>query len=63
MVKKILALALPKAQELGLYRVLVTCNETNIGSKKIIEANGGILENRLQLHAGKPAKLRYWISL
>src|SRR5919202_4348111 len=61
--KKILALALPKAQELGLYRVLVTCNETNIGSKKIIEANGGILENRLQLHAGKPAKLRYWISL
>lgn len=61
--KRILELALPKAKQLGIQKVLVTCNETNIGSKKIIEANGGILEDRLELHEGKPAKLRYWISV
>ncbi len=61
--KKILALSLPKAKELGIKKILVTCNETNLGSKKIIEANGGILENRLHLHPGKPAKLRYWITV
>lgn len=61
--KKILELVLPKAKELRISKALITCNETNIASKKVIEANGGILENRLQLHKGKPAKLRYWISL
>jgi predicted acetyltransferase len=61
--KKILSLALPKAKTLGIDKVLITCNETNIGSKKIIEANGGIFEDRVELHEGKPAKLRYWITL
>lgn len=61
--KKILELALPKAKELGIDKVLITCNETNIGSKKIIESNGGILENKVHLYEGKPAKLRYWIAL
>lgn len=61
--KKILELALPKTKELGINKVLVTCNETNIASKKIIEANGGVLENRFDLGEGKPAKLRYWITL
>ena len=61
--KKILALSLSKAKELVIKKVLVTCNENNIGSKKIIEANGGILENRIEMNEGKPAKLRYWISL
>ncbi len=61
--KKILELALQEAKKLGIEKVLITCDETNIASKKIIEANGGILENRLQLHKGKPAKLRYWILI
>ncbi len=60
---QILALVLPKARELGMTRVLVTCDETNIGSKKIIEANGGVLENVLDVGAGAPRKLRYWIEL
>jgi Acetyltransferase (GNAT) domain len=34
---EILRLGLQKAKELGLQRVLVTCDEDNIGSKKIIE--------------------------
>jgi predicted acetyltransferase len=61
--KNILALALPKAKELGIDKVLVTCNETNVGSMKIIEANGGILENALFIADGKPRKLRYWIKM
>ncbi len=61
--KKLLALALPKAKELGLEKVLITCDETNIGSKKIIESNGGIFENSVEMAEGKPRKLRYWITL
>ncbi len=61
--KKILELALPKAKEIGLDKVLVTCDETNIGSKKIIEANGGIFENAVTTTEGRPKKLRYWIDI
>lgn len=61
--KKILALGLVRAKALGIEKALVTCDVTNIGSKKIIEANGGIFENRLPTELGKPDKLRYWITL
>jgi predicted acetyltransferase len=61
--KEILKLALPKAKAMGITKALVTCNETNIGSKKIIEANGGIFENREPQGNGLPDKLRYWITL
>ena len=61
--KKILELALPKAKGLGLTKVLVTCDETNLASKKIIETHGGVFENSLKLHEDKPAKLRYWITI
>ena len=60
---QILKLGLPKAKELGIVKALVTCNETNIGSKKIIEANGGVYENSEPQESGLPKKLRYWISL
>jgi predicted acetyltransferase len=61
--KKLLALMLPKVKELGIVRALVTCDEINIGSKKIIEANGGFFENSIEMGEGKPRKLRYWIPL
>lgn len=61
--KEILKLALPKAKELGIAKILVTCDETNIGSKKIIEANGGVFENSEPQGNGLPDKLRYWITL
>jgi predicted acetyltransferase len=60
---QILALALPKAREIGLTRALVTCDEDNIGSRKIIKANDGKFENRLMLVDDRPAILRYWIDL
>lgn len=37
-----LALMLPVARELGLPRVLVTCDAGNAASRRVIEANGGI---------------------
>lgn len=61
--KSILELSLPKAKELGIDKVLVTCNDINLASKKIIEANGGVFENALDMGEGKPKKLRYWITL
>ncbi len=61
--KKILELVLPQAKKLGIEKVLVTCDETNTGSKKIIEANGGMLENIVEVGPQMPRKLRYWILL
>ena len=50
-----------KAKELRIKDVLVTCDATNTGSKKVIEANGGKFESQVKGTAGKPDKLRYWI--
>jgi predicted acetyltransferase len=41
---KSLALALIQCQGMQLKRVLITCNEDNIPSQKIIFQNGGKLE-------------------
>lgn len=60
--RKILELTLPKARELGIDRVLVTVDETNIASRKIIEANGGVLEDKRPNPEGGSDKLRYWIE-
>lgn len=62
---KMLAMALKKAKRMGLNKVLVTCNEDNIGSARVIEKNGGVFENVIKVeHDGKltPTK-RYWIEL
>ena len=55
-----LKLALPKAHELGIEKALLTCNTDNIGSRKIIEKNGGILENEKIGEDGN-IKLRFWV--
>ena len=45
-------------------KILITCDDDNIGSAKIIEANGGILENKVENEdAGeKFITRRYWIN-
>ena len=48
--------ALPIAAGLGIRRALVTCDHDNIGSRKVIEACGGVFEDR------RADKLRYWID-
>ena len=53
--------ALEECRELGLTRVLMTCDKNNIGSAKSIIRNGGILENEV-LEEGS-IKQRYWIAL
>ena len=45
----------------GLSRVLVTCDDDNLGSIRTIEKNGGVLENLVSGPDLKP-KRRYWID-
>lgn len=59
----LLSLGLDKARERGLDRVLLTCNETNTASRKIIEANGGRFENAVDVEGQADKKLRFWIDL
>ena len=40
--KEALRLALIEAQKIGLSSVVVTCDEDNLASKRIIEVNGGV---------------------
>lgn len=55
-------LALAEAAGMGLARVLITCDDNNIGSIKIIEANGGVLENKVDNGLAALTR-RYWVDL
>ncbi len=60
---RLLALTLCEARWMGLSRVLVTCDEDNPASRRVIEKNGGKLASRgISERTGKPI-LRYWIDL
>ena len=63
---KILELGLKQAKHLGLkHKVLVTCDDDNIASAKIIEKNGGILQDVIENNVEDEYILtrRYWIYL
>ena len=47
-------------RSLGITRVLVTCDDDNVGSIKTIESNGGVLAEVVTGPDLKP-KRRYWI--
>ncbi|PYQ30126.1 MAG: GNAT family N-acetyltransferase [Acidobacteria bacterium] len=47
----------------GLRRVLITCDEDNRASARIIESVGGKLENVVSTGEATPRKARYWVSL
>jgi predicted acetyltransferase len=52
-----------KAEEMGINKVLITCDADNIGSAKIIKNNGGVYENEVtSTESGKPVS-RYWINI
>ena len=59
--KAMLKTALLKCKKYDMKRALITCYDDNIASQKIIEYNGGVLENIVE-HAGKRTR-RYWIEL
>lgn len=58
----ILRLALQKARDLGLRKIVITCDETNVPSRKIIERNGGVFERAYDMGRDAPKKLIYWID-
>jgi predicted acetyltransferase len=45
----------------GLERVLVTCDDDNVGSATVIERCGGVFESHIVGSGGKPMR-RYWIG-
>lgn len=59
---KLLALSLSKARELGIQRALVVCDESNLGSEKVIRNNGGIQDTSFIDENGNVI-LRFWIDL
>lgn len=71
--RRILALALQECTRFGLDRALVTCDEDNEPSRRIIEANGGAFESGIPMDdivaraegrgGERVRKLRYWFDL
>lgn len=59
----ILGFLLRELRALGLDRALVTCADSNLASARVIEKNGGILENAaFDARTGENVR-RYWIGL
>lgn len=50
-----LAAALGICRDLGLDQALLTCDEDNLASRRVIERNGGVLEDV------RRDKLRFWV--
>ena len=54
---------LPVAREVGMHRVLITCDELNLASRKVILANGGVLAGTVPSEHGPGAeKLLFWVG-
>jgi predicted acetyltransferase len=60
---EMLRLALPVARSLGLSEVLITCDDANAASIRVIEKNGGALRETKVLHPGGTMKRYYWFTL
>lgn len=64
---KLLALTLDKIRShqpnINTQRVLITCDEDNLGSKKIIEHNGGVFVGYTEQPAPLAKKMRFLIPL
>lgn len=60
---KMLADVLPFCREIGLDKVMVTCLDTNEGSRKTILKNGGVYEYTILEPTENENIERYWITL
>ena len=58
-----LKLALNKFKSTNIEKILITCKDFNIASKKVIEKNGGIFENTYINDNDGYTYLRYWIII
>lgn len=59
----ILKLSLQKCMELKIDKVLVTCDKINTASAKVIQNNGGVLENEFYSETYSEIVQRYWIEM
>lgn len=59
---EMIRLALLECKKLGIDKVLMVCDKSNIASAKTIIKNGGILENEFLDEDGE-INQRYWIDL
>lgn len=55
-----LMLAVEKVYEKGIFEILLTCAEDNIGSEKMILKIGAVYENTVQKDDGQKVK-RFWL--
>lgn len=60
---QMLRLALPRALERDIGKLLITCDEDNTASKRVIEKCGGVLEGTSLHPETGVSQCRYWISL
>ena len=60
-----LSLALPHARALGITRCLITCDDDNIGSARVMEKNGFVLADKVDNVIDGHAIItrRYWKTL
>ena len=58
---EMIRLGLEECKKLGITKVLMVCNKNNIGSRKSIINNGGVLENEIKVD--DEIVQRYWIDL
>jgi len=59
---EILRQSLIIARSVGVDRILITCDDDNIGSIRVIQSSGGKLDSVLPRGAGEPGVRRYWID-
>jgi len=57
-----LRLALEICREMGINPVLIPCLKENIASARVIQKNGGVLEDERVSHEGKVFQ-RYWVEV
>ncbi len=63
---RLLALALDYAKtNLGLRRVLITCDDDNLASARVIEKNGGQLQDKIPniINGHAITTRRYWVDI
>lgn len=60
---EMLKLSLDVCRSLELNKVLVTCDQDNIGSAKAILSNNGCLENEVIIEGRNKTTQRYWINI
>ncbi len=58
--KRLCSLGIAEARQLGIAQILITCDDNNRASCKIIEASGGVLYDKIDNNRGVLTR-RYWV--